>query len=138
MPQDLLNRPERHVVEPAYESNNIGGDLPLVLLVPLAAAQFLRLDGTEYGQVQQGQLQMDIDHYNGDRLDGHEADEPDDDEDSINVNYGGGMVVPNGPHLIIPFWAAWGEILQNWDEGTMARQSRNPFSPQFNSVSPRL
>ena len=76
MPQDLLDRPERHVVEPAYESNNIGGDLPLVLLVPLAAAQFLRLDGTEYGQVQQGQLQMNIDHYNGDRLDGHEADEP--------------------------------------------------------------
>ena len=58
MPQDLLDRPERHVVEPAYESNNIGGDLPLVLLVPLAAAQLLRLDRTEHRQVQQGQLKI--------------------------------------------------------------------------------
>ena len=52
--------------EPAYESNNIRGNLPLVLLVPLAAAQLLRLDGTEHRQVQQGELQMDIDDYNGD------------------------------------------------------------------------
>ena len=38
--------------KPAYESNNVGGDLPLVLFVPLAAAQLLGLDGAEHGQVQ--------------------------------------------------------------------------------------
>ena len=43
-------------------------------------------------------------------------------------------VVPNGPHLIIPFWAAClGEILQNWDDdGTPIQKSISaPVSAQF-------
>ena len=42
--------------KPGNESDNIGSDLPLVLLVPLAAAKLLRLDGAEHRQVQQSQL----------------------------------------------------------------------------------
>ena len=78
VPQNLLHGPERHMIEPLQivsqirmsskpgnESDNIGSDLPLVLLVPLAAAKLLRLDGAEHRQVQQSQLRTTLERQQG-------------------------------------------------------------------------
>ncbi|CAM6054856.1 unnamed protein product [Sphagnum tenellum] len=58
--EDLLHHPERHVVEASDEGDDVRRHLQLVLLVPRAGHQLLRLDRLEDGKVEQGQLGSEI------------------------------------------------------------------------------